>query len=559
MLVVGQRQLETVLAGSSTEYAHDNPVERIWAAFKAWLANAPLTIQGRVRQVHAFFRTRSPAQLLATAALHSSPWLSQDYMQDFWGGRLGPPPLPARLPTEGAPMSRLHQRAIGLAMVATVVVVLLPAAASVAAAATPLPEVIGPIPVTADSYPFGAADHTLVPQDLAKVGYVEDEYFVKGKANVYDWPAPGPAVVRTASAPYTTRILVRRPAKAAHFSGNVVVEMLNPSNLFDLNIGWALTHRQFIRNGDAWVGITAKPISVVALKNFNPHRYRHQRGSPVRHVYGFGYSQTGGYLYDYINAIHPLAVRDNNGRPVYDGYIVAVAGGAFVGAVPINQCAAAPPVGDPRRQFNNVGVPIIHIMSQSDYLIGIGARRPDSDAFADRYRHYEMAGAGHATPDELYFGPAPDDIVKAGRTPPSLSCNEGPRSRFPSNIFFDAVMHNLDSWVSEGVAPPHADPILVQNGAAVLDQFGNVVGGLRSPFVDVPTSTWFGSSTGASFCFIAGHEVPFDQARLRQLYPTHGAYVLAVTRNVAGLVAGRYITAPDGTQLIEEAARADVP
>jgi Alpha/beta hydrolase domain len=57
----------------------------------------------------------------------------------------------------------------------------------------------------------------------------------------------------------------------------------------------------------------------------------------------------------------------------------------------------------------------------------------------------------------------------------------------------------------------------------------------------------------------AGHEVPFDQARLRQLYPTHGAYVLAVTRNVAGLVAGRYITAPDGTQLVEEAARADVP
>jgi transposase len=55
---------------------HDNPVERIWGALKAWLANHPtLTIQGRVRQVHAFFRQRSPAQLLATAAPHSSPWL----------------------------------------------------------------------------------------------------------------------------------------------------------------------------------------------------------------------------------------------------------------------------------------------------------------------------------------------------------------------------------------------------------------------------------------------------------------------------------------------------
>jgi transposase-like protein len=47
---------------------HDNPIERIWGALKTYLANSPtLTIQGRVRQVHAFFRTRSPAQLLATA------------------------------------------------------------------------------------------------------------------------------------------------------------------------------------------------------------------------------------------------------------------------------------------------------------------------------------------------------------------------------------------------------------------------------------------------------------------------------------------------------------
>jgi transposase len=63
---------------------HDNPVERIWGALKAWLANTPtLTIQGRVRQVHAFFRARSPTQLLATAAPRSSPWLPEGYMQNF--------------------------------------------------------------------------------------------------------------------------------------------------------------------------------------------------------------------------------------------------------------------------------------------------------------------------------------------------------------------------------------------------------------------------------------------------------------------------------------------
>jgi transposase len=63
---------------------HDNPVERVWGTLKAWLANSPtLTIQGRVRQVHAFFRDRTDAQILATAAPYSSPWLPDSYGQNF--------------------------------------------------------------------------------------------------------------------------------------------------------------------------------------------------------------------------------------------------------------------------------------------------------------------------------------------------------------------------------------------------------------------------------------------------------------------------------------------
>ena len=523
----------------------------------------------------------------------------------------------------------------GCRSVAGIVVFIALAVASPAAASggggTPLPHVTGPLAVTATSYPFGAADHTLVPEDLSKVGYVEDEYLVSGKANVYSWTPPAAATVRTPNAPYTTRILVRRPAKASRFSGNVVVEMLNPSNRFDLNIGWAMAHRQMVRNGDAWVGITDKPIDVVALKKFdlarygslsfanplalddprnclnpvssvdsttasratedglawdiysqvgallrsrdsdNPVGYRSHRhdwrgghgGHQVaaKHLYGFGYSQTGGYLYDYINAIHPLDVARNGGHPIYDGYIVAVAGAGFVGSVPINQCEAIPHPGQPPLQFSNVGVPIIHVMSQSDYLRALSVRRPDSDAPADRYRHYEMAGAAHATPDELNFSAAPADIIKAGVAVPPMNCNEGPRSRFPSRIFFDAMLRNLDLWVRYGIKPPHADPIAVQGTppAGVVDQFGNVVGGLRSPYLDVPTSTWFGTSTGASFCAIAGHEVPFDAARLQQLYPSHGAYVRAVAKDTARLVAGRYITGYDGLDLIREAAAANVP
>jgi len=479
--------------------------------------------------------------------------------------------------------------------------------AAPAPAATPVPEVRGPLPVTGTSHPFGGAEHTLRPQELERLGYVEEEFLVSGRANVYDWPAPGPAVVRTPGAPYTTRVLVRRPRRGRDFSGTVVVEMLNPSNLFDLNIGWAMTRRQMVADGDAWVGITAKPIASDALEAFDPSRYSalnwanplpledprncatqssiipgdtsrttetglvwdiHSQvgawlksrarsnplrgGRAVRRLYGFGYSQTGGFLYTYINGVQPLQLREDRGRRIFDGYIVAVAGGAFAGLAPINQCAPPAPVGDPRRQFANVGVPVVHIMSQSDYLRGIQSRRPDSDERGDRFRHYEMAGAGHATPDELYFSAKPEDILRAGRQVPPTACNEGPRSRFPSEIFFDAALRNLDLWVRRGIAPPRVAPIEVRDGRPVLDLFGNVLGGLRSPYVDVPRSRWAGNSTGASFCAIAGHEVPLPEAQLRLLYPTREHYVTQVVGKVEDLVRRRVLTRADGARIIRE-------
>jgi transposase len=63
---------------------HDNPVERIWGALKNYVANTAVTWPGRLRQIHAFFRARSPDQLLDTAAPWTSPWLPPGYEQNFW-------------------------------------------------------------------------------------------------------------------------------------------------------------------------------------------------------------------------------------------------------------------------------------------------------------------------------------------------------------------------------------------------------------------------------------------------------------------------------------------
>ena len=477
--------------------------------------------------------------------------------------------------------------------------------------ATPVPRVKGPLPVTATSYPFGAADHELTPEDLKRVGYVEEEFLITGAANVYDWPKLGPVTVRVANAPYTTRVLIRRPLSRSKFSGNVAVELLNPSNRFDLNIGWALSHKEFVRKGDAWVGITSKPIAVAALKNFNPDRYKDlnwanpaplddprncsqvaadserttenglvwdintQAGAwlrsrersnpllygandrephPVAHLYGWGFSQVGGFLVTYANAIHPLDVKEN-GKPMFDGYLI----GTPVLGTPVHQCSTPIAADDPRRQVHNTGVPVIRVMTQSDYLLAIAARQPDTDTPTERFRNYEIAGAGHATPDELNYSAAPADIVKAGRTVPPMSCREGPRSRFPSSLAFNAAWRNLLEWVRSGTPPPHAEPVRVENGKPVLDEFGNLTGGVRSPFVDVPTAVWSGSSTGESFCFIAGNEKPFDSARLTQLYGDHKSYVSKVSADVTKLVTERWITREDGEDLIAEAKRAAIP
>ena len=61
----------------------DNPAERIWGALKNHVANTAVSWSGRLRQIHSFFRNRSPGQMLDAAAPWTSPWLPPGYEQNF--------------------------------------------------------------------------------------------------------------------------------------------------------------------------------------------------------------------------------------------------------------------------------------------------------------------------------------------------------------------------------------------------------------------------------------------------------------------------------------------
>ena len=112
--------------------------------------------------------------------------------------------------------------------------------------------------------------------DIAKVGYTATEYFVSGTARAYG-EAQQPEV------DYTTRIVALLPTDTTMFNGTVLVEWLNVSGGIDAPAVWFMAHREMIREGYAYIGVSAQKVGVdggltitgfdMSLKTQNPQRY----------------------------------------------------------------------------------------------------------------------------------------------------------------------------------------------------------------------------------------------------------------------------------------------
>jgi len=478
----------------------------------------------------------------------------------------------------------------------------------------PVPTVAGPLPVSAESYPFLASEHDVTPIDLRRYGYLEQEYLVSGQADVYSWPELATLTV-LASGPYTTRILIRRPADPARFSGNVRVEPLNPTSGHDLDAEWEIAHDGFMRGGDAYVGITVSPDTITALKKFDPARYaplamtsplpsvrrcapypgstttHNETGlawdiisqvgrllktdspaNPLRELHPrtsdlTGWSQSGSYDLTYLDAIaRHVALPD--GKPIYDGYLP---GAGSYGATPINQCAPLPAPGDPRARYNPPpGVPVIVISSPTDFYTAASYDRrtdrpADSDTPRRRIRLYEIGGGCHLPGDQGRYFPDPAEVSRAGFAPENRIAY--PLSSFPLHEVIDAAFADLDSWIIRDIAPPHASRLTAANPhiwpvEAMLDHYGNPVGGVRTPAVDVPTATYIPRGLKAPHSnnsAYAGYDIDFSPNYLKVLYPTHADYVDKVTADAQALVAQHWLTNYDATEIVEQARAASVP
>ena len=121
------------------------------------------------------------------------------------------------------------------------------------------------------------------------------------------------------TAPYTRREVVYRPTDPKKFNGTVIVEWLNVSGPVDANPDWTLTHNELIRDGFAWVGVSAQAVGVnhssAPAGRFLP--VCPAPGDPVR--YGSLSHPGDSYSYDIFSQAGQ-AIRDNSalilgGRP----------------------------------------------------------------------------------------------------------------------------------------------------------------------------------------------------------------------------------------------------
>lgn len=432
--------------------------------------------------------------------------------------------------------------------------------------------------------------------DEAEVGYREAEFFISGTAASYtatdELGEDGVWSVQPAdTAPYKTRIVVIRPENAADFSGTVVVEWFNVSGGTDASPDWIQMHTELIRRGHAWVGVSAQAVGIegggvfpVSLKTIDSERYGSLShpgdsfsydiysqaaqavrnpvgldpldGLEVEYMIGVGESQSAGRMATYVNAIHPTV-------DLFDGFFIH---SRATGAAPLSQSPQAT-ITAPRPTFirSDFPEPVIGFETEGDI-----AGREDRPAAipnpdADNYRLWEVPGNAHFDaygvvkgPDDRGDDPGVAEVIEFSSAIASglIEC-DSPINDGPGHWVAKAAINALDRWIRTGEPAPSAEriPRNAEGTDVERDDLGNAVGGIRTPYVDVPVAMFTGGGqTGSSFCGAFGTTTLFDEATLSMLYPTREVYVDAIDAATDSAVEKGFILPEDG-ELIKAQAR----
>jgi hypothetical protein len=426
---------------------------------------------------------------------------------------------------------------------------------------------------------------TANPANLAANGYIEQEFFASGTATALQAtssPSNGRwAVAPTTTASYRTRILVRRPSDPAHFNGTVVVEWMNVS-AGESAPDFDYLNPELMRQGYAYVAVSAQaqgvqggtpllgsPVSggSTGLVGAEPARYgtlhhpgdeyaldmfaqiggalrspRHAvlGGERPKRVIAVGESQSAYYLTTFADAVQPLT-------DTFDGIFIHSRGGS---GAPLDGSGLASKQGPQNLWIRtDLSIPVFMFETQTD-LITLGyapAQQPNTD----RIRTWEVAGTSHADAYEL--GPA------AGILGCTTPVNDGPQHQVVQAAFVA-----FNRWLDHGIPPPSPPRFRLASTsppALLLDTYGNVVGGVRTPDVDVPVSTLSGApAPGANaLCSLFGSTTPFSEDTLISLYTNPRGYLKAYRASLAEAITQGYLLPADRAGLLAQARLVQFP
>lgn len=475
--------------------------------------------------------------------------------------------------------------------------------------------VTGPIPFDDKNQMFGPADieGSNLNINLKPYGYVEEEYFVTGKAAAYEHSPKGPKA-RTAKLPYTTRIIVRRPADKSRFSGVVHYEPIHPTHGW--NGHWLVLNRYLMSRGDAYVfvgvGDASKgwsgspqfkdPASPTGqnklLKWFNPARYaaiefpaeegiRYElmadvgkklrsndpdnplRGMAVKAMLIGGWSYTGSIQRTFINEGFHDMMRLPSGKPIFDGYLVGVSStNNDPGYLPLYNEEPFVPLDSPRRKPRKIDGRVIEFLTESEVELAKG--RPeaeDSDERIGGHRVYELAAVIHT--DNLI-----DPTLGRDDPPFNVQLRNGgykfanvstvsvydcdlPASDIPQDAFVRAAVENLREWVLNGTPPPRAERLTKDGGELVRDSAGNVLGGIRAAEFDLPLARYDryrgddkpGCRADSVYPSVFLLRQELPADELKRRYGTPASYLSQYDEKIDQLVKARWLLEEDGLRL----------
>jgi hypothetical protein len=270
-------------------------------------------------------------------------------------------------------------------------------------------------------------------------------------------------------------------------------------------------------------------------------------GMNVRKMILTGSSASAGVATQYLTNAH-MAMRLADMKPIYDGFMPTSSNG----------------------QMPALDVPTILVPTMREVFQGRGTTQPDND----KLRVYEFAGMAHI--DSRIAGAYYPDPCKY------------PISRYPMGVTMSVALDKLFAWVDKGTLPPHADRFYVdfnpdnkseldraQGTLLALDEFGNVKGGIRNTYVDIPVKSFHVPNEGADppvananpwianrgvqgvnqLCGLSNYEIALTKEQLKKLYKDSKDYQNKVARRYDELVKQGWALPVYREMVLAEAAR----